>query len=71
MCTFIHNNVKHFINSLDFLYNTTLKKHYNKLYIFATQCRTPWIFQTMNSVRSNNEISHVYNSRFQRYRDQN
>ena len=23
-------------------------------YIFATKCRRPWIFQTMNSVRANN-----------------
>ena len=29
----------------------------NKLsdpYIFATQCRRPWIFQTLNSVKSKN-----------------
>ena len=24
--------------------------------IFATQCRWPWIFQTINSVRSNNQV---------------
>ena len=34
--------------------NLCHKLRFYHLYIFATQCRWPWIFQTMNSVRSNN-----------------
>ena len=30
------------------------KLKYSYPYIFATQCRRPYIFQTINSVRSNN-----------------
>ena len=30
------------------------KLYFSNLYIFATQCRRPVIFQTMNSVRPNN-----------------
>jgi len=39
--------------NFEFTFNYSQALLFN-LFIFATRCRRPWIFQTMNSVRSNN-----------------
>ena len=41
-----------FVKELSFCH----KLYFSNLYIFATQCRRPLIFQTMNSVKSKFEI---------------
>ena len=43
-------SIKNEVKKLSFCH----KLEFSNIYIFATQCRRPLIFQTMNSVRSNN-----------------